>query len=233
MIPAGHTPSSPPWSQEPGRTSSTSVLDAVRLRPGDDEIEVTAVQVRQVIARLIAAGHWQAGDLDMLIVFDAGYEVTRWPGSLLTCPWNCSGGCARTGCSTSRRRPGPTAAAARSGMARSSRWRTRRPGPARRSAPAPRRRGTAPLLSLREPAAPAAHLPRRPAGSQRRAARDRGHTDPAGHRSPARRHQAPAGMAVVLAASTWNTPSGCSGRSSGGLSPRSATLPPRTGGGPG
>lgn len=41
---------------EPGRISWTSVLDAVRLGPDDDETEVTAVQVRQVITRLIAAG---------------------------------------------------------------------------------------------------------------------------------------------------------------------------------
>jgi hypothetical protein len=44
---------------EPGRTSWTAVLDAVRLRPGDDETEVTAGQVRDVVARLIEAGHWR------------------------------------------------------------------------------------------------------------------------------------------------------------------------------
>jgi hypothetical protein len=62
---------------EPGRSSWTAVLDAVRLGPDDDETEVTAAQVRQVITRLIAAGHWRAGDPDILIVFDAGYDVTR------------------------------------------------------------------------------------------------------------------------------------------------------------
>ena len=62
---------------EPGRTSWTSVLDAVRLGPADDETEVTVTQVRQVVTRLIAAGHWRPGDPDMLIVFDAGYDVTR------------------------------------------------------------------------------------------------------------------------------------------------------------
>jgi hypothetical protein len=40
---------------EPGRTSWTAVLDAVRLGPDDDEAEVTAAQVRDVVARLIAA----------------------------------------------------------------------------------------------------------------------------------------------------------------------------------
>jgi hypothetical protein len=62
---------------EPGRTSWTAVLDAVRLGPDDDETEVTAVQVREVVTRLIAAGHWHEGDLRILVVFDAGYDVTR------------------------------------------------------------------------------------------------------------------------------------------------------------
>jgi hypothetical protein len=34
---------------EPGRTSWTAVLDAVRLGPDDDDIAVTAAQVRDVI----------------------------------------------------------------------------------------------------------------------------------------------------------------------------------------
>ena len=62
---------------EPGRTSWTTVLDAVRLGPADDETEVTAVQVREVVARLITAGHWHPGDPAILVVFDAGYDVTR------------------------------------------------------------------------------------------------------------------------------------------------------------
>jgi DDE superfamily endonuclease len=62
---------------EPGRTSWTLPLDAVRLGPDDDETEVTAVQVRDVVARLIEAGHWREGDLAILVVFDAGYDVTR------------------------------------------------------------------------------------------------------------------------------------------------------------
>jgi hypothetical protein len=61
----------------PGRTSWTAVLDAVRLGPDDDETEVTAAQVRHVVERLAAAGHWHRGDPDILIVFDAGYDVTR------------------------------------------------------------------------------------------------------------------------------------------------------------
>ena len=62
---------------EPGRTSWTAVLDAVRLGPDDDEAEVTAGQVRDVVARLIAAGHWREGDPAILVIFDAGYDVTR------------------------------------------------------------------------------------------------------------------------------------------------------------
>jgi hypothetical protein len=62
---------------EPGRTSWTAVLEAVRLGPDDDVTEVTAAQVRDVVARLAAAGHWQDGDPDILVVFDAGYDITR------------------------------------------------------------------------------------------------------------------------------------------------------------
>jgi DDE superfamily endonuclease len=62
---------------EPGRTSWTLPLDAVRLGPADDATEVTAAQVRQVVARIIEAGHWHGGDPDILVVFDAGYDLTR------------------------------------------------------------------------------------------------------------------------------------------------------------
>jgi hypothetical protein len=62
---------------EPGRTSWTAVLDAVRLDPGDDDIAVTAAQVREVITRLVAAGHWRDGDLPVLVIFDAGYDLAR------------------------------------------------------------------------------------------------------------------------------------------------------------
>jgi hypothetical protein len=62
---------------EPGRTSWTAVLDAVRLGPEDDETDGTAAQVRDVVERLAAAGHWHEGDPGILVVFDAGYDVTR------------------------------------------------------------------------------------------------------------------------------------------------------------
>jgi DDE superfamily endonuclease len=62
---------------EPGRTSWTLPLDAVRLGPADDVTEVTAAQVRDVVTRIIAAGHWKDGDPDILAVFDSGYDLTR------------------------------------------------------------------------------------------------------------------------------------------------------------
>ena len=61
----------------PGRTSWTLPLDAVRLGPADDATEVTAAQVREVVGRIIAAGHWHDGDPDIVVVFDAGYDLTR------------------------------------------------------------------------------------------------------------------------------------------------------------
>jgi hypothetical protein len=62
---------------EPGRTSWTLPLDAVRLGPADDATAVTAAQVRDVVRRIIAAGHWRDGDPDILVIFDAGYDLTR------------------------------------------------------------------------------------------------------------------------------------------------------------
>jgi hypothetical protein len=62
---------------EPGRTSWTAILDAQRLGRCDDLTEVTAAQVRGVVDRLTEAGHWKPGDPDILLVFDAGYDVTR------------------------------------------------------------------------------------------------------------------------------------------------------------
>ncbi|MFJ8782220.1 transposase [Streptomyces sp. NPDC102476] len=62
---------------EPGATSWTPILDAVRLGPTDDATAVTAAQLRGVVERLVAAGQWQAGDPDIVIVSDAGYDVTR------------------------------------------------------------------------------------------------------------------------------------------------------------
>lgn len=62
---------------ETGRSSWTAPLDVVRLSPGDDAATVTAGQLREVVARLIAAEHWRSGDPDILIVADAGYDAPR------------------------------------------------------------------------------------------------------------------------------------------------------------
>jgi len=61
----------------PGRSSWTVLLDAVRLGPGDDDLAVTAAQLREVVARLIAAGRWAGGDPAIVVAMDAGYNVTR------------------------------------------------------------------------------------------------------------------------------------------------------------
>lgn len=43
----------------------------------DDATAVTAAQLRGIVERLIAAGQWQTGDPHIVIVSDAGYDVTR------------------------------------------------------------------------------------------------------------------------------------------------------------
>jgi hypothetical protein len=62
---------------ETGRSSWTALLDALRLGPADDVAEATAVQLRDVVERLIAAGHWHEGDPEIWIVADAGYDLPR------------------------------------------------------------------------------------------------------------------------------------------------------------
>jgi DDE superfamily endonuclease len=71
---------------EPGRTSWTAVLDAVRVGPDDDEAEITAAQVREVITRLIEAGHWHDGDPPVLVIVDAGYDPMRLAHQLTDLP---------------------------------------------------------------------------------------------------------------------------------------------------
>ncbi|MFI1913250.1 transposase [Nocardia sp. NPDC020380] len=62
---------------EPGPSSWTQILDAVRLGPEDDAAAITATQLRGVVERLIAAGQWHPGDPEIMIVTDAGYDVSR------------------------------------------------------------------------------------------------------------------------------------------------------------
>ena len=61
----------------PGPSSWTVPLDAVRLGPADDDGAVTAAQLRDVAGRLAEAGHWAEGDPDIVVVADAGYNLTR------------------------------------------------------------------------------------------------------------------------------------------------------------
>jgi DDE superfamily endonuclease len=71
---------------ETGRSSWTAPLDAVRLAPGDDAAVVTAAQLREVVARLTAAGHWRPGDPDILVIADAGYDAPRLAHALADLP---------------------------------------------------------------------------------------------------------------------------------------------------
>ncbi|MCT9114348.1 transposase [Streptomyces mirabilis] len=83
---------------ETGRTSWCQLLDAVRLGPDHDVAEVTAAQVRRVVTDLIAQGQWEAGDDDILVVFDAGYDAPRMAHLLGGLPPSrSSDACARTG----------------------------------------------------------------------------------------------------------------------------------------
>ena len=131
---------------EPGRTSWTLPLDAVRLGPADDATAVTAAQVREVVTRIIDAGHWRDGDPDILVVFDAGYDLTRLAWLLRDLPVEVLGRLrsdrvmyfpAPPRRARHQRPPGP---ARRRVQAR----RTSGPGPPRRRPPSPRPPGTAP-----------------------------------------------------------------------------------------
>jgi hypothetical protein len=61
----------------PGRSSWTAILDAQRIGPDDDETEVAAAQLREVVGRLIAAGHLRPGDPPVIIAMDCGYHSAR------------------------------------------------------------------------------------------------------------------------------------------------------------
>ncbi len=38
---------------------------------------MTAARLREVVTRIIEAGHWHDGDPDILVVLDSGYDLTR------------------------------------------------------------------------------------------------------------------------------------------------------------
>jgi hypothetical protein len=89
---------------ETGRTSWTAILDALRLGPGADVAAVTITQVREVVERLIVTGQWAAGDHNILIVLDAGYDAPRIAHFLADLPVEVLG---RTRSDRVMRRPTP------------------------------------------------------------------------------------------------------------------------------
>ena len=62
---------------ETGRTSWTAILDAQRLGPDDDTTAATAAQLRDLVTRLRQAGQHRDTDPDILVMLDAGYDITR------------------------------------------------------------------------------------------------------------------------------------------------------------
>ncbi|MFD0207535.1 NF041680 family putative transposase [Saccharothrix carnea] len=60
-----------------GRSSWVAPLDVRRIGPDDDVTDVTAAQVRGLVARLREAGQLREGDPPVLIVLDSGYDVVR------------------------------------------------------------------------------------------------------------------------------------------------------------
>lgn len=62
---------------EAGRTSWTAILDAQRLGPDTDDTVLAADQLRGVVERIIATGHWRDGDPEIWIVGDTGYDGGR------------------------------------------------------------------------------------------------------------------------------------------------------------
>jgi DDE superfamily endonuclease len=72
------------------------LLDAVRLAPGADVVAVTTAQIGEVIDRLIAAGQWQHGDPEILVVLDAGYDAPRIAHLWVSCRCRFSAGCTPT-----------------------------------------------------------------------------------------------------------------------------------------
>jgi len=185
---------------EPGRTSWTAILDAVRLGPDDDVAEVTAVQVRAVVQRLVEAGQWRTGDPDVFIVFDAGYDLAHLAFLLTDLPVEIVG---RIRADRVLRLPAPPREPGLNGrppkhgkefrLAEQSTW------------PDPAVITTTDTTRLRHrrrrrlgPAAPAAHPPGRMARPPRRSACPGRHADLPHRRPTARRPRPETGVAMVL-----------------------------------
>jgi hypothetical protein len=187
---------------EPGRTSWTLPLDAVRLGPSDDATEVTATQVREVVARLIEAGHWRDGDPGILVVFDSGYDLTRLTWLLAGLPAEIMGRLRSDRVMYFPAPPRPARPAGTGGrpprhgaalkLSDPQTW----PAPAVTTSTQTTRYGTA----RRWPGAGCtSNWPAVAAGRARRpAASHRGHPHPASGRSPARRPQPRTAVALVI-----------------------------------
>ena len=185
---------------EPGRTSWVRPLDAVRPGPADDATGVTAGQVREVVTRIIAAGHWKDGDPGILVIFDAGYDLTRLAWLLRDLPVEVLGRLRSDRVMYFPVPPRPAGAATA--------------GPARAGVPACRRENLARTPGQRPhrddqvragrraslgPAAPEVDQPRRMGGPRRPPAGHRRHPHPAARRrSPARLPAPGADVAMVI-----------------------------------
>ncbi len=189
---------------EPGPTSWTALLDAVRLGPADDATATTAAQLRALVERLIAVGQWQAGDLPILIVADAGYDITRLAFVLADLPVELLG---RIRSDRVLRGPRTLRAARATGrpprhgpeftLSAPDTWTRHLVGPDphhHRRHPPLRPRGRDQLGR----ALPAPDPPRVVGRSSRRAAHRRRHPDPPTGRTPPRRSRPETGLAVVL-----------------------------------
>jgi hypothetical protein len=167
--------------------SWTALLDAVRLGPTDDATAVTAEQLRAVVARLTAAGHWRDGDPHILIVADAGYDITRLAFVLADLPVELLG---RIRSDRVLRGPKPPRPPRRTGrpprngaefaLDRPVTW----PEPAQTSITETTRYGTATATSW-DRLRPRGDPPRLLSRLRRRPARARGHPHPPAGRAPA------------------------------------------------
>lgn len=184
---------------EPGRSSWTAMLDAVRIGPADDATAVTAAQLRALVERLVAAGQWQDGDLPILIIAAPGYDITRLAHVLADLPVELLGRLRSDRVlrgPRTLRDPGDWAAgAARPGVHPvGSRDLVGTGAHHRHRHPPLRPRGRHCLGRALPPADP----PRRVGRPPRRAPDHRRHPDPASGRTPTRRPRPQTGLAMVL-----------------------------------
>lgn len=102
------------------RCPAVRVMARFLAAPGDDTATVTAGQVREVVERLITAGHCQPGDPDVWIVADLSYDGPRLAFLLVDLPVQLRCGCAPTGSCDGGHQSSRPATAARRGTAVSS-----------------------------------------------------------------------------------------------------------------